>query len=268
MTTLKKSLVVIVSAIVLSTLGIQASDTLRGLDTNLTGLVGDSVGPGGEGAVKMLFGSQALCVDTYEASPGADCSHANPESQVETQNNINDSICATASQAEVIPWRFVSLTQAQQLCARTGKRLPTNEEWYKIAVGMADQSGCVVDNVSSPSKTGTAACVTPAGVHDLVGNVWEWIDEEVVEGSYRSRDLPAEGYVSLVDSDGVVLETSGQAADEYGDDYAWTKPIGVYGIIRGGYYGSKSDAGIFAQNLAVPLNFKTAGVGFRCVRDI
>lgn len=268
MSTLKKSLIVIVSAIALSALGIQASDTLRGLDTRLTGLVSDSAGPCGAGAVQILLGSHALCVDVFEASASADCPYHEPTSQTETQSNINHTTCVAESKAGIYPWRFVSLTQAQQLCARTGKRLPTNEEWYKFASGIADQSMCVVNNNSNPQSTGAAMCVTPAGVHDVIGNVWEWIDGEVANGTYNDRPLPASGYVSLVDSDGVVVETANVGQEEFGDDYAWTKPDGVSGMIRGGYYGSDEDAGIFAQNASVPLDFKTAGVGFRCVRDI
>lgn len=267
MSGLKKSLIVIVGAMAFSVLGIQASDTLRGLDTRLTGLVADSAGPCGAGATELLLGSHALCVDVFEASPASSCPHTDPTNQTETQANLNSSSCVAESKADAQPWRFVSLTQAQQLCARTGKRLPSNEEWYKFASGIADQSGCVIDSPGVQS-TGAAVCVTPAGVHDTVGNVWEWIDEEITSGMYNDRPLPESGYVSLVDSDGVVVETTGAGQEEFGLDYAWTKSDGVSGMIRGGFYGSENDAGIFAQNLTVPLDFKTAGVGFRCVRDI
>lgn len=268
MSKLKKSIIVGVCAVVLSTLGIQASDTLRGFDTSLTGLVSESQGPCGDGAVQMLLGSHALCIDAYEAAASDSCPHENPQSQVETQDNMNESSCLAVSGEGLQPWRYVGLTQAQQLCGRAGKRLPTNEEWYKMASGLADQSSCIVEKRGAPALTGESNCVTPAGVYDVVGNVWEWIDEEIVNGTYNSRELPESGYVSLVDSDGVVVETSPSAYPEFGADYAWTKSEGVYGVIRGGFYGSDDDAGIFAQNLAVPLDFRTAGVGFRCVRDI
>lgn len=268
MSKLKKSIIVIVGAMVFSVLGIQASDTLRGLDTGLTGLVNDATGPCHEGEVQMLFGSHALCVDIYEASPSEECPNMSPASQGQTQDNLNEPSCVADSKADAMPWSNVTLTQAQQLCARTNGRLPTNDEWYKIAVGMTDQSSCVVDSTSNPRKTGEVGCVTPAGVHDVVGNVWEWIDGEVVNGTYQNRTLPQSGYVKIVDSDGVVVETDNSPQADFGSDYAWTKPEGVFGVIRGGFYGSEDDAGIFAQNLSVPLDFRSAGVGFRCVRDI
>lgn len=265
---LKRLAVVVVGAMVLSALAIQASDTLRGLDTNLSAVVGGSTGPCAVTEKLILMGDRALCVDMYEASPGTACPHAVSSSQIETQDNINEISCTSVTQSGATPWRFVSLTQAQQICARSGKRLPTNDEWYKFASGLADQSKCVTDRNSGPLSTGVAGCITPAGIHDVVGNVWEWIDAQVINGIFDSRSLPASGYVSLVDTSGIVIETALNAQIEFGEDYAWTNSNGVYGIIRGGFYGSESDAGIFTQNLATPLDTKTAGVGFRCVRDI
>ena len=49
--------------------------------------------------------------------------------------------------------------------------------------------------------------------------------------------------------------------------YNPTSP-GVRGMIRGGFYGSGEDAGIFAQNMSVALDSRTAGIGFRCVKDL
>jgi formylglycine-generating enzyme required for sulfatase activity len=102
----------------------------------------------------------------------------------------------------------------------------------------------------------------------MVGNVWEWIDGQVTDGVYENRTLPQSGYVALVDTNGVVVETKAEASAEFGDDYAQTDSKGLRGIIRGGFYKSGSDAGVFAQNLSVPLDFKAIGVGFRCIKDL
>lgn len=264
-----KSLIVVIGALVLSTVAIQASDVFRGVSGGLSGLVIESEGVCGAGETLVLLGSHSLCVDVFEASAGESCPHQDPANQLETQNNANQASCLPATEKEVTPWRFVSYTQAQQFCARAGKRLPTNEEWYKIASGIAGESTCVIDTKSdTPSQTGSAQCVTPSGVYDMVGNVWEWIDGQVQEGVYDGRNLPPSGYVSLVDRDGVVIETRQSAEEEFGADYAQTSALGVLGIIRGGYYQSGSDAGIFAQNLSVPLDLKASGVGFRCVKDM
>ena len=264
----KKLMVVILGAITVSALGIQAADTLQGLQTNLSGMAGSSTGPCNDGEKYMLFGDRALCVDIYEASASPACPHSVPASQFDTQQNFNETSCMSQSEAGATPWRFISLTQAQQMCARSGKRLPSNDEWYKVASGLAEQTACVTDSASGPQPTGSSGCVTPAGIHDVVGNVWEWVDAQVVDGTYDSRPLPESGYVALVDQHGVVIETATEAQVEFNEDYAWTKPDGIYGVIRGGFYGSETDAGIFSQNLATALDTKTAGIGFRCVRDI
>lgn len=255
-------------AVALSTLGIQASDMLRGIEGNMLGSLMESGGPCGEGAVQLLLGARSLCVDVYEASPGELCPHNAIAGESDTLNNMTAASCVPVSEAGVQPWRYVSFTQAQQLCARSGKRLPTNEEWYKAVSGLSDVSTCAIDTSGSPLLTGEAKCASPLGVHDLVGNVWEWIDEEVIDGTYNERELPPEGYVSAVDTDGVVSVTDSRPNEEYGDDYAWTKETGVNVMIRGGFYGSRSDAGLYAINSSLDTNFRTAGVGFRCVRDL
>ena len=181
---------------------------------------------------------------------------------------MSEGSCAAVSQEGVEPWRFVTLAQAQQLCARSGKRLPNNDEWYKAVVSMGDTSSCAIETGrGGPEQTGSA-CATPSGIHDMVGNVWEWIDAEVHEGQYNNRDMPQSGYVRMVDTDGVVIETSEEPSLEYGEDYALTNDQGVRGMIRGGFWGSGSDAGLFALNASVPLDIKTTGIGFRCVRSI
>lgn len=269
MNKLQKSALVGIGALLLSTVAIQASDVLRGVEGNLAGMVSQSTSVCGEGATQILLGSHSICVDIYEASASTNCPHTNPQSSVETQNNANTQECVPVSKSEATPWRFVSLTQAQQLCARAGKRLPSGEEWYKVVSGFVDDGSCNVNGGTGPKVAGSSNCVTPSGVHDLIGNVWEWVDEEINSGTYNERTLPASGYVTLVDTNGVVIETSDrEGSAEFGNDYAWTSNSGVTGMLRGGFYGSGEDGGIFSQNLSVPLDFKTTGVGFRCVKDV
>lgn len=254
-------------ALVVSTLAIQASDLVRGIEGYLPGLVSEQTGVCGGGAVLIQLAGKSLCVDAYESSPAEKCPSPVTNSPADTSLNLLNTDCQPVSGPGLLPWRFVSLTEAQQLCARSGKRLSSAAEWYKISLSLNQQKSCVVD-AAEAKPTGANDCRTEAGVHDLVGNVWEWVDETVTDGRWEDRAIPDDGYVLQVDSNGVVLETGDTPDPLFGSDYAWTNTNGVFGMIRGGFYGAEDDAGIFAQNLAIPFDLRTSGIGFRCVRDL
>lgn len=264
----RKGFLIGVGALFISTLAIQASDELQGVSGRLTGSVISSEVTCGEFSERVSYGGYAVCMDTYEASPSKKCLYSDIDTEVKTAANIAASSCLAVSVPDVMPWRYVTYTEAQQLCARAGKRLPTNEEWYKVAVGIGDTEACFDRSNASLKPTGSSSCVSPAGVYDLVGNVWEWMDEVAVDGNYKERSLPDSGYVSLVDNQGIVIETSEVENDSFGKDYAWISREGVKGFLRGGFYGSGSDGGIFSQNISTSLDLAAVGVGFRCVKDI
>lgn len=260
-----KSVLIGLGAVALSTLGIQASDYVSGVSGQLASSITGSNSVCGNGTELIMYGSHSVCMDVFEASPSQGCTYAATKSEVETQVNVSKDSCKAVSEADKEPWRFVTYTEASQLCARSGKRLPTAEEWYKVALGHGDTAACFT---AALAKTGANNCVTPTGVHDVVGNVWEWTADTVTDGKHNETELPASGYVSLVDGAGLVLETSEVPNGQFGEDYVWIDKSGVRGLLRGGFYGSGTDGGVFAQNMAVPLNFAATGVGFRCVRDV
>ncbi len=264
---LLKGTLVISGAVILSTLAIQASDYARSIENTLTGLTADSNGPCGEFGILLQFGGHDLCVDQYEAVPTENCTYANTESVQYAKINIENTQCRALSAPNLSPWRYVSLSEAQQLCARSNKRLPTDREWYQIAIQQTDDAQCNTKS-GTVALTGTVNCYTNTNVYDIVGNVWEWVDATVVNGVFEDVSLPESGYVQLIDSRGLVINTSADPSDTYGSDYAWSINSGVAGIIKGGFYDSDTDAGIYAQNLSVPLDLRVPGVGFRCVWDI
>lgn len=264
---LGKSILVVIGAVLLSTLSIFAADTFQGIDSPLSNLAGVS-GAGGcaQNTIALKTENGTVCVDVYEASPSDACPHKTLTSAMQTEKNANTKDCYAVSLASVSPWTYVSLPQAQRLCAAAGKRLPTSDEWYHIALGTTPES-CTV-NADGVGTTGNTACVSSVGAFDTIGNVWEWVDENVVGNLIDGRPLPAEGYVTSVDAKGVAI-SSGESADElYGSDYFWSKEEGVFGMIRGGFYGSGQDAGLYTVNASVPTSFVTQGVGFRCIKDL
>jgi hypothetical protein len=252
---------------IITSVAVSASDLVGGVSNLMMGSVVSTATPCGEDAVLERFGSHALCVDRYEAAANPVCPFPDPRSELETEANILARSCTPESRHGALGWRFVTQNQAAQLCARVDKRLPTAAEWHRIALTLQTVDTCVL-NADRPQVAGATQCVTPSGVHDLVGNVWEWIGDTVSEGRFNGRAIPQAGYVAVVDDAGVVVKTSEAPSLSLGSDYAWTDQQGVRGIMKGGFYGSGEDGGIYAQNMAVPLDFQAAGVGFRCVSDV
>jgi formylglycine-generating enzyme required for sulfatase activity len=102
----------------------------------------------------------------------------------------------------------------------------------------------------------------------MIGNVWEWVDGEITDRSYEGRELPQSGYVSEADQGGVVVKTNETPNPDYYADYFWSEDQGVYGMLRGGFYGSGDDAGTFTIQGKTPTSFSGAAIGFRCGTDL
>jgi formylglycine-generating enzyme len=262
-----KGTMTVVGAIAFSTLGIFAADSLQGIQGGIQNFAGaGKAGVCTEGMVPVKINAGVLCVDAYEGSPSPTCPHKELANVIQSEENINTAECYVASVKGALPWNYVSLPQAQRICAQAGKRLPTNEEWYHIALG-TNPDACSIHG-SALNPTGNESCVSTIGAYDVVGNVWEWVNENVVGNTFNGRALPQEGYVTSVDVSGIAITSGEQADDLYGKDYFWSKEEGVFGMIRGGFYGSNQDAGLYTTNASVPTSFATQGVGFRCVQDV
>ena len=80
------------------------------------------------------------------------------------------------------------------------------------------------------------------------------------------RKVPVTGYVSQVDSDGIAMESDSNASELFSSDYFWSNMTGAYGMMRGGFYGSKSDAGVYSTHAYTLPTTAGAAIGFRCVQ--
>jgi hypothetical protein len=207
-----------------------------------------------------------LCVDRYEASIGESCIIDEPKSTTDTTRNIADKACRAVSEAGSIPWTFVTQSQAIQLCAKSGKRLPTSEEWFIASLGTSDSEEYCNLNGDLRDTGVYEDCVSGSGVFDMIGNVWELTSDEVSDGVYEGIVLPEQGYVHIVNNGGAILETNSEPSHIYNDDYFWTASSGRSGIMKGGYYASKTDGGIYATHAGLESNFASAAIGFRCVK--
>lgn len=260
-------LLVTVGIVVLTALGIDAADTISGSRNTLLGqLVGSVEGSCPAGMMEVSVAATFSCVDIYELSPSKNCPNAIPKNGQDTLNNLNDSDCEAVAQDKSTPWRFITRDQAVAMCLKSGKRLPTNEEWHMIALGTPDNDSCNIETSGVQESGVHTECKSSLGVYDAVGNVWEWTSEEVVSGKLKDRALPETGYVVRADAAGIAAETSTTSSAQYGNDYIWTNPNSVWAIMRGGFYGSGEDAGIYAVHADVPGDMFGDAIGFRCVQ--
>lgn len=265
---LLRGALVVFGALAITALGIDAFDTLSGSRNTLLGqLVSTEIGACPAGMIEMPTGLSFSCADKYEASVAETCPISIPANAQETKLNITVAECLPESKPEALPWVHVTRDQAQTLCLRAGKRLPTNEEWQLMALGTPDTSAdCNLDTKAS-AKTGSfASCQSAVGASDVVGNVWEWTNAEVIDGVFNGRQLPSSGYVQSADSAGLAIETTDSPNHDYGADYFWSGTEGVRAVMRGGFYGSEDDAGVYTAHTDVVVTMSGEAIGFRCIQ--
>ncbi len=218
------------------------------------------------GTVEVALPSgQSYCVDQYEAQAGKACPHQDPLALIETADNLAAPDCQPVSEAGGLPWRFVTYEQATQLCARHGGELISSEVWYQAALGTSDSvDTCALD--TNLQQTGArSSCVSGDGIHDAVGNVWEHVlDSGGVDGELTP--LPPSGYVSAVNESGMPTVTVETPQVAFNNDYVWSEAsTEPRTIMRGGFYGSRSDGGIYSVHGHVVSGFASNAIGFRCM---
>jgi hypothetical protein len=256
---------VVLATVLLTTLGVGAADTWHGGSNSLLGQLIGATDPSAcpSGMVKIETARTFSCVDIYEASPAENCLIHEPTSAEGTISDVADPDCKPVTTAEVKPWRFITREQAMTMCAKAGKRLPNAAEWYEASLGTRIDH-CNVRSGNVKNTGNDDICSAASGVKDAVGNVWEWVSDDVLSGQYNGRVLPEAGYVVQVDNGGVATVTSQNSASTT-EGYLWSDTNGSYGMMRGGFYSSQSDAGIYTVHAATTPNFSGAAIGFRCV---
>jgi len=155
-----------------------------------------------------------------------------------------------------IPSRHITWFQAQEACANSGKRLPTNAEWQVGANGTPDpgpDNGTTDCNSATGSASLTGArssCVSARGAFDMVGNMAEWVADWVP----LSTACPGWGGFS---DDSMCLSGASETGTAPG------------ALVRGGSF-LFSFGGTAAGPLTVNGSFVPGGssfvVGFRCAR--
>lgn len=162
----------------------------------------------------------------------------------------------------MLPSSCITWFQANQACRLSGKRLLRNGDWQAAAQGTPDPgtdngtTDCHISDISpdSPVNTGSrSSCKSSWGVFDMVGNVYEWVEDWADQPSNCTDWTTSAG---IAGSDTSCFGGPGGAG---------VKSL-PGALIRGGGFFSDTVAGVFAVG-AVPV---PSGLGpdisFRCAR--
>ncbi|QPJ65705.1 MAG: formylglycine-generating enzyme family protein [Candidatus Nitrohelix vancouverensis] len=197
----------------------------------------------------------AYAIDVHEVSNQRYLKFIQDTQRKEPLNPYSDGLLSEEAGVENLPIVQVTWYDAVDYCRWAGKRLPTEAEWEKAARGSsgsiypwgkAEPAAELVnfhrnwDGVRTLWKTGSSPeSASPFQVHDMAGNVREWVND------WYSADY----YLSGPDK-------NPQGPEQ-----------GILKVIKGGSWHSlKSDLRTASRGKG-GFALKTDGIGFRCARD-
>lgn len=165
----------------------------------------------------------------------------------------------------VMPSRFITWFQALAACRNAEKELLPNHVWQAAALGTPDtgeaDDGSTTCNTDSRepgvAATGSrSACISDVGVHDMVGNLSEWVADWVPLSTGALHDWD---FLPMNDDFMTMVGTVALAPPA---------PGGPGALVRGGNWGNAARAGVFTVSGAnTPQSGSLAnGLGFRCGR--
>jgi sulfatase modifying factor 1 len=226
-----------------------------------------------------------FCMDRYEAHLARVGADGRQKPHPPYQRPEKNSEYAALSEPGTMPQAYVNRWEAESACQHAGKRLCTAKEWYRACTGPRGwpfpygvEEQPRVCNTKKPhllsrlygsdphawkydehfndpmldqepgflARTGEyAGCVSPEGVHDLVGNLHEWVSDRV--------DTSLSEKVPLLPN----------LVDKLGRNHG-------HGIFMGGFFstGSEHGRGCAFVTIGHEPKYHDYSTGFRCCRDV
>lgn len=201
----------------------------------------------------------AFWIDKYEVTNGqySKCVDAKKCSRIEiiTKAHYDDSPNFGSPQFDSYPVIYSFWDDADSYCKWAGKRLPTEAEWEKAARGTDARiypwgnafdgtklnSSIVADAYTTTAPVGSfPSGVSPYGVYDMAGNVWEYVADWYAKDYYKSS--PA-------------INPKGP-------------PTSAEHVVRGGSWDSgKTDIYTVTRTFFWPPEARFGDLGFRCAQN-
>ncbi|MFH1725285.1 MAG: hypothetical protein ABII00_11790 [Elusimicrobiota bacterium] len=231
----------------------------------------------------------AWCVDKYEgsvwATPTGGTQYGASTDDYPCSDNGTDCPAGAAnpiyarSVSGVTPARQITWFQANIACTNVNKELLPNRIWQAAAAGTPDPgaSGTAPDCMTASSNTGPGVtgtgtnCLSAYGAENMIGSLWEYVGEwgTAAAGVSNSTDnaiVEWDGAYSGYNND-VMKNVGGQVYTQYGSPVSldWVTGM-VTAVIRGGFWGEGTGAGVFALGALVSPSHWKYYIGFRCGR--
>jgi len=154
----------------------------------------------------------------------------------------------------------ISWFQANEACRASGKRLLDRDEWFAAASGTQDGPACNVFTSGARAASPANGCVSESGVHDMIGNVWEWTNEWYT----------GTGTTSVINEGATNWGPGGSQDATYNVNCAVANSGGIsIGVpaaaLRGGAWNGSTSSGTFTLNLGYGPMYSSPQFGFRCV---
>lgn len=192
---------------------------------------------------------------------------------------------AAAVTADGAPWVRINFEEAKAACKAAGFALITELQWLAIAydvvnqdcnwtggkVGQGDLFQGLRNDTVSQAQPGnyTSADATEQRwltlsngerICDMNGNLYQWVFDDV-QGN--EHGIIAKDFAT--DSPSITTAPYPSEEKGMGDYEVWN--WSGYALIRGGYWFSESNAGVFYLNIDWP-DGRVGNVGFRCTKPI